>query len=104
MWDLKGWEGNTAAPVNHKTYEVTGIRADGGLTVAPIVERSENGRLLGPDMQLPPNYVDKHMALGYASTAHAAEDRNVDRGHALYGTGINAAGLVSMTRGTDRPA
>ncbi|MGH3573931.1 MAG: hypothetical protein ACRDUW_19285, partial [Pseudonocardiaceae bacterium] len=99
-WDLRGWEGNTAAPVNRKTYEVTALRDDGGLTVAPVVERSANGPVLGPELQLPGDYVNRHMALGYASTAHAAEGRNVDTGHAIYGTGMDAAGLlVSMTRG-----
>ncbi|MGH3847033.1 MAG: hypothetical protein ACRDS0_37280, partial [Pseudonocardiaceae bacterium] len=102
-WDLRGWEGNQAAPVNRKTYEVTAIREDGGLTVAPVAERSVNGTLLGTAMQLPANYVNRHVALGYASTAHAAEGRNVDTGHAIYGTGMDAAGfLVSMTRGHDK--
>ncbi|MDQ3762169.1 MAG: relaxase domain-containing protein [Actinomycetota bacterium] len=102
-WDLARWEGNTAAPINRRTYEVTGIRADGGLTVAPIVGRSENGRELGAEMQLPASYVERHLALGYASTAHAAEGRTVDTGHCVYGTGMDAAGfLVSMTRGHER--
>lgn len=102
-WGLKGWEGNTAAPVNRKTYEVTGIRPDGGLTVAPIMAHTADGRTLGDPMQLPPQYVDKHMALGYSSTLHAAESRTVNTGHTLLGPGMDAAGaLVGLTRGTDR--
>jgi hypothetical protein len=101
-WGLANWEGNKAAPINRQTYEVTAVRPDGGLTVAPIVERSAEGRLLGDEMQLPANYVDKHMALGYASTAHAAEGRTVDTSHGITGTGMDAAGaLVALTRGTD---
>lgn len=101
-WGLAGWEGNKAAPINRQTYEVTGIRADGGLTVAPIVERSAEGWLLGDEMQLPSNYVDRHMALGYASTAHAAEGRTVDTSHGITGSGMDAAGaLIALTRGTE---
>ncbi|MGH3751959.1 MAG: MobF family relaxase [Pseudonocardiaceae bacterium] len=102
-WDLKGWAGNVAAPINRQTYQVVGLRDDGGLTVAPIMERSAEGPVLGDQMQLPGYYVDRHLALGYASTAHAAEGRNVATGHALYGAGMDAASvLVSLTRGTQR--
>lgn len=101
-WPLANWEGNTAAPINRQTYEVTGVRADGGLTVAPIVERTALGRILGDAMQLPAAYVNRHMALGYASTAHAAEGRTVDTGHELLGPGMDAASaLVGLTRGTE---
>jgi hypothetical protein len=76
-WSLAEWEGNTQAPVNRATYEVTAIRDDGGLTVAPIVQRGLAGTMLGAPMQLPPQYVDKHLTLGYASTVYAAEGRTV---------------------------
>ena len=36
-WDLIGLEGNARAPINRETYRVTALRADGGLTVAPVV-------------------------------------------------------------------
>ena len=38
-WHLRQFEDNTAAPVTRQTYRVTALRPDGGLTVAPIVER-----------------------------------------------------------------
>ena len=40
-WHLRGFEGNTAAPITRQSYRVTALRADGGLTVAPIVERGD---------------------------------------------------------------
>ncbi|MGH7744899.1 MAG: MobF family relaxase, partial [Candidatus Dormibacteria bacterium] len=101
-WSLAGWEGNTAAPINRRTYEVTGLRNDGGLTVAPIVDRTVQGRVLGDAMQLPAMYVGSHLALGYAATAHAAEGRTVDTCHGINGTGMDAAAaLVALTRGTE---
>ncbi len=102
-WVLLGWEGNTAAPINRKTYEVVAVRADGGLTVAPVVSRSADGTVLGEVLQLPARYVDRHLTLAYASTPHAAEGRTVDTGLTMWGSGISApGGLVGMTRGTER--
>ena len=43
-WHLRQFEGNTAAPMNRQTYRVTALRPDGGLTVAPIVERRGHRR------------------------------------------------------------
>lgn len=102
-WSLKGWEGNTIAPVNRATYEVTGIRGNGGLTVAPILAHGATGRELGPELQLPAPYVDKHVALGYASTVYAAEGRTVRTCHGLLTPGMDAASaLVALTRGTEQ--
>jgi len=39
-WHLQQFEDNTTAPVTRKTYRVTALRVDGGLTVAPVVNRS----------------------------------------------------------------
>ncbi len=57
-WHLRGFEGNTAAPITQRTYRVLDTRADGGLTVAPIVDRDGPdrnvwGERLGEPMQLP---------------------------------------------------
>jgi len=46
-WDLIGWEGNTRAPINRETYRVTGVRGDGGLTVAAVHGRDDTGEVLG---------------------------------------------------------
>lgn len=102
-WSLAGWEGNTQAPVNRATYEVTAIRDDGGLTVAPVVERGPEGNVLGAPMQLPPQYVDQHLTLGYASTVHAAEGRTVQTCHGLLTPGMDAAAAyVAATRATEQ--
>lgn len=112
-WHLCGFEGNAAAPITRKTYRVLGKRADGGLTVAPIVERRQAGEAergewnvwgerLGVPMELPGSYVREHVSLGYASTKDAAQGRNVDTGHSLAKPGTTAAGLyVPATRGRD---
>ncbi|GAA3224617.1 hypothetical protein GCM10017691_12760 [Pseudonocardia petroleophila] len=110
-WHLRGFEGNTAAPITRQTYRVIATRADGGLTVAPIlandatsdVERNAWGEQLGTPMQLPGTYVREHLSLGYASTKDAAQGRTVDTSHAVTGPGTDAAGLyVPATRGRER--
>lgn len=102
-WQLRGWEGNTAAPVNRSAYRVTGLRADGGLTVAAVLSRGDDGEQLGAPMQLPASYVAADVTLGYASTVHSAQGRTVDTAHAVIGGGTDAAGAyVAMTRGRDR--
>ncbi|MQA15590.1 MAG: relaxase domain-containing protein [Pseudonocardiaceae bacterium] len=102
-WELIGVDGNTAAPINRSAYRVTGLRADGGLTVAPVLARGEAGEQLGAPMQLPARYVAEDLTLGYASTVHAAQGRTVDTAHAVIGAGTDPAGAyVAMTRGRDR--
>ncbi|MPZ64547.1 MAG: relaxase domain-containing protein [Pseudonocardiaceae bacterium] len=102
-WQLRGWEGNGTAPVNRTTYRVTALRADGGLTVAPVVARGDDGEQLGAPIQLPVSYVAEDLTLGYASTVHSAQGRTVDTAHAVIGGGTDAAGAyVAMTRGRDR--
>jgi hypothetical protein len=100
--ELVGFDGNTTFPVNRKTYRVTGLRADGGLTVAPIVGRDPDGERLGDKLELPAGYVAADLSLGYASTVHAAEGRTVDTAHAVIGAGTDLPGLlVPMTRGRE---
>lgn len=113
-WHLRGFEGNTAAPITRKTYRVLATRDDGGLTVAPIVERRDPtstedggwnvwGERLGTPMQLPGDYVRDRLSLGYASTTTAAIGRTVDTGHSVTRPGTDAAGLyVPATRGRHR--
>jgi hypothetical protein len=53
-------------------------------------------------MQLPPQYVAEHVALGYASTVHAAQGRTVDVCYTVAGAGTPRDSLyVSMSRGRD---
>ena len=92
-WHLRRFEDNAAAPITRKAYRVLATREDGGLTVAPIVERRGPddatgegwnvwGERLGAPMQLPGSYVREHVSLGYACTKDSAQGRTVDTGHA----------------------
>ncbi len=100
-WDLLGYDGNTTAPVNRRTYRVTGLRPDGGLTVAP--HHHGDTEEASASIALPAAYVAQHLALGYASTVHAAQGRTTDTAHAVLGNGTDAtAAYVAMTRGRDR--
>jgi len=103
-WELKGWEGNTRAPINRECYRVTAIREDGGLTVAPVHGRDQaGGEVLGAPLHLPAAYVAEDLTLGYASTVHAAQGRTVDTAHAVIGAGTDAAAAyVALTRGRER--
>ena len=103
-WELIGHAGNTRAPINRECYRVTGVRDDGGLTVAPVHGRDGDGtELLGEPITLPASYVAADLTLGYASTVHAAQGRTTDTAHAVVGAGTDAAGAyVAMTRGRDR--
>jgi len=99
-WDLIGYGGNTTAPVNRETYRVTGLRPDGGLTVTPHHHDAGEERA---SIALPAGYVAEHLALGYASTVHAAQGRTTDTAHAVLGAATDAtAAYVAMTRGRDR--
>ncbi|WP_344419849.1 MobF family relaxase [Pseudonocardia ailaonensis] len=91
-WHLRGFEGNERAPINRTTYTVTALRADGGLTVSPV--------LGGRPIQLPADYTRSHLSLAYASTVHAAQGRTVDSAHVVVDSGVDASALyVAMTRG-----
>ena len=102
-WELIGWEGNTRAPINRECYRVTGLRADGGLTVAPVLGRGDDDERLGAPLHLPASYVAEDVTLGYASTVHAAQGRTVDTAHAVIAPNTDAgAAYVALTRGRDR--
>jgi predicted transposase YbfD/YdcC len=107
-WELVGFAGNIAAPLNADTFRVTALRRDGGLTVAPIVRRhpatddEAATEELGAPVQLSPAYVAADLTLAYASTVHAAEGRTVDTTHSVTGATSSAAGLlVQLTRGRE---
>jgi conjugative relaxase-like TrwC/TraI family protein len=94
-WDLAGYEGNRRGPINRETYRVLATREDGGLEVAPVA-----GDELGERMVLPGDYVAEHVALGYASTVHAAQGLTVGTSHSVITPGTGPAALyVGMTRG-----
>ncbi|MCO1658901.1 MobF family relaxase [Pseudonocardia humida] len=97
-WDLAGYEGNRRGPVNRETYRVVAVRDDGGLQVAPVrgLADASDEEL----MALPGHYVVEHLALGYASTVHAAQGLTVDTSHSVVTAGTSPAALyVGMSRG-----
>jgi conjugative relaxase-like TrwC/TraI family protein len=99
-WELRGYAGNRSCPINRQQYRVLETGQDGGLTVAAILCRSSAGEQLGERLTLSPNYVRDDLALGYASTVHAAEGLTVDTTHtvATPRTGLSAL-YVALTRG-----
>jgi conjugative relaxase-like TrwC/TraI family protein len=100
-WNLAGYDGNRRGPINRETYRVLATRDDGGLVVAAVLGRDQDGTdVLGDRMTLPGSYVAEHVALGYASTVHSAQGRTVDTAHSVttHRTG-HAALYVALTRG-----
>ena len=101
-WDLAGYDGNTRGPINRECYRVLETREDGGLVVAPITSRDTGAEQLGDRISLPADYVTNHLALGYASTAHAAQGLTVDASHIVVTAATGADALyVGMSRGRD---
>src|SRR6185436_3168955 len=101
-WDLAGLDGNRRGPINRETYQVTGLRDDGGLDVAPVLANGPDGPTLGERMVLPAAYVAQHLALAYASTVHAAQGQTVDSSHAVVTSWTSLAALyVALSRGRD---
>jgi hypothetical protein len=88
------------APINRQQYRVVDTQPDGGLIVAPVTGRADGREILGDRMTLPGSYVAEHVALGYASTVHAAQGLTVDTCHTVTtaATGVEAL-YVGMTRG-----
>ncbi len=101
-WDLAGLAGNRRGPINRETYQVTGLRDDGALDVAPVLIAGPDGPRLGERMVLPAAYVAEHLALAYASTVHAAQGQTVDSSHAVVTAWTSPAALyVALSRGRD---
>ena len=99
-WELRGVDGNRRGPVNREHYRVLETREDGGLVVAPMVGRVDGREQLGDRITLPPSYVDADLALGYASTVHAAQGLTVDTTHTVATPRTGLTGLyVGMSRG-----
>ncbi|MGH3460719.1 MAG: MobF family relaxase, partial [Kribbellaceae bacterium] len=99
-WNLSGYAGNRRGPINRETYRVLDTHPDGSLVVAPIVGRTADGEQHGDRMTLPASYVAEHVALGYASTVHAAQGVTVDTSHAVVTSRTGPEALyVGMSRG-----
>jgi conjugative relaxase-like TrwC/TraI family protein len=80
--------------INRQRYTVKEILEDGALRVVG----EENGR----EVVMPKAYVDQHMTLGYAATAHSAQGVTVDTSHAVITSAFTPEGqYVAMTRGRE---
>lgn len=103
-WHLAGRDGNRRGPINREQYRVVETRADGSLVVTPLVDGTDtpvvDGEPVGERITLPADYVAEHVALGYASTVHAAEGLTVDTAHGVITPNTRAAAqYVELTRG-----
>lgn len=97
-WHLAGYDGNRRGPINREQYRVTAIRDDGGLEV--VARMAGADAVEGDRIVLPADYVADHLALGYASTVHAAQGLTVDSCHTVVTQATAADALyVGMTRG-----
>jgi hypothetical protein len=97
-WHLAGYHGNRRGPINREQYRVTAVRDDGGLEVTALLGGTD--QVAGDRIILPARYVAEHLALGYATTAHAAQGLTVDTCHTVITQTTTAEALyVGMTRG-----
>lgn len=89
---------------NQARYMVRKVNDDGGMTVTEVVAKTEeNPDGIGPERHLTANYVEKHVELGYAGTAHSTQGATVDTSIAVVQEGQSLEGLyVGMTRGRER--
>jgi hypothetical protein len=97
-WHLAGYHGNRRGPINRERYRVTAVRDDGGLEVTTLPGGTD--LVEGDRIVLPVGYVAEHLALGYATTVHAAQGLTVDTCHTVVTqTTAAEAVYVGMTRG-----
>jgi hypothetical protein len=99
-WELAGHQGNRRGPINRETYRVTAVRDDGALEVCSLPDHdgADGPTAAGELMVLPTGYAREHLALGYASTVHAAQGATVDTSHTV------AAGLPRSPAAAGRSA
>ncbi|MGM0720967.1 MAG: MobF family relaxase [Actinomycetota bacterium] len=107
-WHLAGLHGNRRGPINRETYRVTAVRDDGSIEVTTdTTDSAPNGTAdgavgdgVGQRLVLPASYVTEDLALGYATTVHAAQGTTVDTTHSVITPNTSAAALyVGMSRG-----
>jgi hypothetical protein len=104
-WDLAGYGGNRRGPINRETFRVVDTGDDGSLVVTPIGRTADagvDGEEHGERITLPASYVSEHVALGYASTVHAAQGLTVDTSHAIVTPRTGPDAPVARCRGQHR--
>lgn len=80
----------------------TGGLAEQGVELG-VDQATPEGEQYGDRMTLPASYVAEHVALGYASTVHAAQGVTVDTSHAVVTSHTGPEGLYVGIRGAGRP-
>ncbi|MFC6156115.1 MobF family relaxase [Kribbella jiaozuonensis] len=92
-WTIAGHLGNKRAAINRAQYRIREVLADGSLRVEALGHGGTDPATPGETMVLPAQYVAEHVALGYASTVHAAQGLTVD---GCYGVVTSATSLNSL--------
>ncbi|TCC35094.1 MobF family relaxase [Kribbella sindirgiensis] len=92
-WAIAGHLGNKRAAINRTQYRVTEVLPDGSVRVEPLGHGDTEAARPGDTMVLPARYVAEHVALGYASTVHAAQGLTVD---SCYGVVTPSTSLNSL--------
>jgi hypothetical protein len=102
-WELAGVEGNRRGPINRETYRVTAVREDASLEVTPTTTPTGTvAGMVAERIVLPADYVAADLALGYATTVHAAQGATVDTAHTVVTGRTGPAALyVGMSRGRE---
>jgi conjugative relaxase-like TrwC/TraI family protein len=99
-WGIAGHVGNTRAAINRAQYRITEVLPDGSLRVEPLGHGTTEAAKPGETMVLPARYVAEHVALGYASTVHAAQGLTVDSCHGVITSATSLNSLyVQASRG-----
>lgn len=97
-WRLRDSAGR--AVINRDMWQVVAINPDGGLRARRITGYRHGRRLLGPPIDLPADYVARHVTLGYALTIHSAQGSTVDTCYSVVTSRTSSPALyVAMTRG-----
>lgn len=87
---------------NRRLYQVIRHNQDGSVTALRVVNRDENGLLLGGEVRLDAEYLRESVDLAYAGTVDAVQGQTVYAGYGLITKDTTRSALYpELTRGTD---